>query len=171
MSREATRKIRKIIQAEFRKCYEHGRRARTSDIVALVQSDHPKLVAEIQLYLTTRALHDIAAKVAGTWCSVAEKGQCQLILPGMEKDLLERLPPALSVPVDGSVHDIDFVPAQTATFAEWRSHLRYLLSQYEGLGIVIAAIQELVERGTETVCPDNASLLLWLSERASTANE
>jgi hypothetical protein len=99
MSRESQRKIRKIIQAEFRNCYDQGRRARVSDIVALVQSDYPELVAEIQAYLATRALHDIAAKVAGTWCSVAEKGQRQLVLPGMEKDLLERLPPALSIPV------------------------------------------------------------------------
>jgi hypothetical protein len=171
MSREAQRKIREIMRSEFRQFYKRGRRARTSEVVALIQSDHPELVAELQAHLTARALHDMAARIAGTWCSVAEKGQRQLTLPGIEKDLLERLPPALSVPVDGSVHDIDFVPAQTATFAEWKAHLDYLLAQYEGLGLAVAATQEVIERGIVTSCPDHGRLLLWLSEQASVAEQ
>jgi hypothetical protein len=173
MPRQTKRKseVRKLLkermQIEFRNLYKYGRRARTSDVVAAIESEHPELVQEISDDLTTRTLQVMAAEVAGTWSAVAEKGERQLILPGMETELVERLPPALSIPVDGSVHQIEFVPAQVATFAEWMKHLDYLLSQYKGLGIVIAVIREVIERGNEAACPGDAPLLLWLSEQAS----
>jgi hypothetical protein len=163
------KQLKEHMQTEFRNLYKHEKRARTNDVVAIIKSDYPELIREISDELTTRALQSMAAEVAGTWSAVADKGDRQLVLPGMETELLERLPPALSIPVDGSVHEIDFVPAHLATLAEWKSHCDYLLSKYEGLGIVLAAIQELIERGTETGCPDGTSLLLWLSKHASTA--
>jgi hypothetical protein len=167
---EIRKQIRERMQEEFRNFYKYGRRARTGEVVALIRSDFPDLVQEISDDLTNRALQDMAADVAGTWASVAEKGERQLVLPGMKKDLLERLPPALSIPVEGNVKDIDFVPAQTATLVEWQTHLDYLLQQYKGLGMAIEAIREVIERGTAADCPSDQALLPWLSQKASAAS-
>lgn len=169
MSREAQRKLREIMQTEFRSFSDRGYEPRPADIVALIQSDHPELIAELQSYLTSRALHDIAGEVARSRRSVAEKGPRQLVLPGMEKDLLERLPSTLSIPVNGRSHDIEYVPAHAATLVEWREYLDHLLFQSRGLGMTIAAIQEVIERGSEACCPADMPLLLWLSKQASTA--
>ncbi len=169
MPLSAKKKIREIMTAEFRNFYKYGKRARTSDVVAIVKADHPDLIAELQDTLTTTALHKMAAEIAGTWKSVADKGERQMVLPGMRQDLVERLPPALSIPVEGDVKDIDFVPAQSATLAEWQVHLDYLVAQHEGLGRVIEAIREVIERGAAAQCPRTSALLPWLSEMATAA--
>ncbi|WP_046869321.1 hypothetical protein [Microvirga massiliensis] len=167
--REARTRLREAMQTEYRNFYKYGRRARVSDVVAFVSDAHPDLVAVLEQDLITRALHDMAAKVASSWAAVKDKGERQLVLPGMSKHLTERLPPALSVPVDGNVSDISFVPAQEATRAEWRAHLEYLLQQHRGLGLVIEAIQDLLARGDALSCPDNEPLVPWISKRAARA--
>lgn len=86
-------------------------------------------------------------------------------LPGLEQHMAKRLPPAISLPIDGDKHDIEFVPSSIATPSEWKRHLEYLTDHHSAVGLIIAAITELLARGEN--CPENVSLVKFVASQES----
>lgn len=166
MSRDAMRELREIMRGEFQNFFRNDQRARVSDVVALVRSDHPQLVARLTSDLEAKALHRIAMEVVKTWSAVADKGDRQLELPDFVVDVAQKLPAVISIPLDAAKQDIDMVPATIATPAHWRGHLEYLRDQHSAIGNVIRAIVDLLEGAAD--CPEDRPVYRWLGERAST---
>lgn len=159
-------KLHDVVADECKRFYKYGGRARASDVAAIIRSDHPELYQDFVGQLADQQLRRMCAKVMKSWQAVEQKGESaqQFKLPGLEHHIGSRLPPAISIPVEGDIHDILFVPAAVALPSEWRQHLEYLGSQHEAIGKVMSAIRELLERGAD--CPQDVPLVQFVGNRS-----
>jgi hypothetical protein len=162
-----TKALRKIVREECNNFVRYGKRVRASDIAILIQADHPDLIKKLSFKLVDSQLRRMCAETVKTWTGISEVADKQIVLPDWESHMVRRLPPAISMPIDGDKQDIEFVPARTATKSEWIKHLDYIVDQHKGLGQQIDAIKELLLRGGD--CPDDASLFEFCGSRESVA--
>jgi hypothetical protein len=160
-----SRKLHDVVVNECTQFYKYGRRARASDVAIIIKTDHPDLYLEFSDQLADRQLRRMCAQAMKSWQAVAGKDAAQQLgLPGFERHMADRLPPAISIPVAGDKQDIEFVPSAIALISEWKQHLEYLRDQHKSIGAVIDAILELIERGAG--CPPDVPLVQFVASKS-----
>lgn len=170
-----TDQLRDIVRNEYAASIDYSGMARVTPVMNRVLTKHRDLVDP---YLTAWGLQHFKQliarelKAATALRTMKSAEETHLVLPGLEGALVEQLPGCITVPVEPSEAEEDpddpfyYVPAKSATKAQWRLYLKdVLVPQLAGLGEAVSIIETLLDDGEN--CPEDEPLLPWLSRRNS----